>query len=128
MCTTTGETKNGKLSRAEDPMEEPEQPTTSTRAPAPSPMALETRLRDDKLPMEPARVASSCLTAFMTFAFGGITAIAAVQLVREPTLASLLGVAVLGSFTSVFGFLTWRWSRSLPPSKRLATPRERDEL
>ena len=49
---------------------------------------------------------------------------------------SLLGLLGAGAFilflagtTAAFGFLTWRWARSLPPSKNLAlTQQERDEL
>jgi hypothetical protein len=47
---------------------------------------------------------------------------------KAKTQEMLLLGGIFGGMTTGFGWLTWRWARSLPAARALASPRERDEL
>jgi hypothetical protein len=103
--------------------------------PSPSPQEFVARVDRDQVPKDVDRRVSSVVTGVATLGFGGLTALLAALLLQNPASKSgpmlilvWLFVVLLGGATTGFGFLTWRWARSLPPSQRLATTRERDEL
>jgi len=112
-------------------------PKTSTAVAFPTHATLNAKVRDGKVPSNIGRRVSSVVTGVATLGFGSITALMTAMMLQAPAgRLSLLGLLGAGAFilflaatTGAFGFLTWRWARSLPPSKNLAiTQQERDEI
>jgi len=108
----------------------PKTTTEETGAPvaAPPPPTTEIvhRLEAERLPRDWMRLLSSVVTGMATVLFGLLTAglIAKADGVFELVMLT----TIFGGMTTGFAWLTWRWARSLPPARSLATPREQDEL
>jgi len=94
--------------------------------PSPPSTELARRLEAERLPRNWWRLVSSVVTGVAT-AFTALLTAGLLAIADGVVEAVLLGV-IFGGMTSGFGWLTWRWARSLPPARALASPREQDEL
>jgi hypothetical protein len=95
-------------------------------APAPPTTEIARRLEAERLPHDWLRLLSSVVTGVATLLFALSTAGAIVK--ADGVFEFVVLTSILGGMTTGFAWLTWRWARSLPAARLLATPRERDEL
>ena len=95
-------------------------------APAPPTTELARRLEAERLPRDWLRLLSSVVTGVATLLFGLLTVGAILK--ANGVFERVMLTTIFGGMTTGFAWLTWRWSRSLPAARLLATPRERDEL
>jgi hypothetical protein len=95
-------------------------------APTVSSTEIATRLEQERLPRNWWRLFSSVVTGTAALLFGLLT-VSLLWRTRDP-FAAVMMLAIFGGMTTGFSWLTWRWARSLPPARALASPRERDEL
>ena len=104
--------------------------TTETGAPVAAPLPSSTelarRLEQDRLPRDWGRLLSSVVTGLFSLCTG-VLAIGASFRAGDPIVVAVI-LGVFGGMSVGTGWITWRWARSLPPVRFLATPRERDEL
>ena len=97
--------------------------------PFPAQSELEHRAAAAEVPVHHVRRISSVLSGFMTLLCGGccggmVAAICVAISQKDGGWEDALGFIVLGPIlglgTVAFGFLTWRWARSLPPTEIIA--------
>jgi len=95
-------------------------------APAPPTTEIAHRLEAERLPRDWMRLLSSVVTGMATVLFGLLTA--GLMAKADDVFELVMLTTIFGGMTTGFAWLTWRWARSLPPARSLATPREQDEL